>query len=75
MIRVLGYRSRRPAFDSQGYQIFWEVVGLERVPLNLVRITEGLLARKISGPGSRKPRLAAVKIRYKDHGTTSIRKS
>jgi hypothetical protein len=34
-----------------------EVVGLERGPLSLVRITEELLERKSSGSGSRKPRL------------------
>jgi hypothetical protein len=30
-------------FDSRRHQIFWEVVGLERVPLSLVRIIEELL--------------------------------
>jgi hypothetical protein len=30
-------------FDSRRYQIFWEVVGLERGPYNLVRIIEELL--------------------------------
>jgi hypothetical protein len=40
-----GYRSRGPGFDSRRY-IFLVVVGLERGPLNLVRITEGLLERK-----------------------------
>jgi hypothetical protein len=30
-------------FDSLRYQIFWEVVGLERGPLSLVRIIEELL--------------------------------
>jgi hypothetical protein len=33
-------------FDSQSYQIFWEVVVLERGPLSLVRITEELLEWK-----------------------------
>jgi hypothetical protein len=28
---------------SGGYQIFWEIVGLERGPLSLVRIIEELL--------------------------------
>jgi hypothetical protein len=31
------------------YQIFWEVVGLERCPLSLVSITEDLLGRNSSG--------------------------
>jgi hypothetical protein len=35
------------------------VVGLERGPLSLVRITEELLEWKSSGSGSRKPRLRA----------------
>jgi hypothetical protein len=43
MVRVPGYRSRGPGFDSQRYQIFWEVVSLERGPLSLVSITEELL--------------------------------
>jgi hypothetical protein len=33
------------------YQIFWEVVGLERGPLSLVNTTEELLGRKRSGSG------------------------
>jgi hypothetical protein len=38
-------------FDSRRYQIFWEVVGLERGPLSLVSTTEELLGRKSSGFG------------------------
>jgi hypothetical protein len=38
-------------FDSQCYQIFWEVVGLERGPISLVSVIEGLLERKSSGSG------------------------
>jgi hypothetical protein len=34
---------RGPGFDSRLYHIFLEVVGLERGPLSLVRITEELL--------------------------------
>jgi hypothetical protein len=41
----------RSGFDSQHYQIFWEVVGLERGPLNLVSTVEELLGRKSSGSG------------------------
>jgi hypothetical protein len=36
-------------FDSRRYQIFWDVVGLERGPLSLVSTTEELLERKSSG--------------------------
>jgi hypothetical protein len=58
VVRVPGYRSRGPGFDYRCYQIFCEVVGLERGPLSLVRITEELLDWKSSsGSGSRKPRL------------------
>jgi hypothetical protein len=57
---VPGYRSRDPEFDSRRYQIFSEVIGLERGPLNLVRIIEELLQWKISGSGSRNSRLTAV---------------
>jgi hypothetical protein len=51
VVRVPGYRSRGSEFSSQRYQIDWEVVGLEQVPLSLVRITEELIERKSSGPG------------------------
>jgi hypothetical protein len=51
VVRVSGYRSRGSEFDSRLYQIFWEVVGLQRGPLSLVRIIEELLQRKSSGSG------------------------
>jgi hypothetical protein len=57
VVRVLGCRSRSPEFDSWRYQIFWEVVGLEWGPLNLVSATGELLEWKNSGSGSRKPRI------------------
>jgi hypothetical protein len=57
VVRVPGYRSRGFGFDSQRYQIFWEVVGLERGPLSLVSTIEELLEWKSSGSGSIKPRL------------------
>jgi hypothetical protein len=43
VVRVPGYRTRR-------YQIFWEVVDLERGPLSLVSTTEALLDRKVAAP-------------------------
>jgi hypothetical protein len=43
---------QRSGLDSRRYQIFWEVVGLERGPLSLVSKIEELLGRKSSGPGS-----------------------
>jgi hypothetical protein len=43
--------TERPGFDSRRYQIFWEVVGLERGPLSHVTTIEELLERKSSGSG------------------------
>jgi hypothetical protein len=40
---------QRYGFDSRRYQIFWEVVGLERGTLSLVSTIEELLERKSSG--------------------------
>jgi hypothetical protein len=51
VVRVPGYRSRDPGFESRRYQIFWEVVGLERGPLSLVSTIEELLRRNSSGSG------------------------
>jgi hypothetical protein len=42
---------QRSGLDSRRYQLFWEVVGLERGPLSLVSTTEELLDRKNSGSG------------------------
>jgi hypothetical protein len=57
VVRVPGYTSRGLGFDSQRYQIFCEVVDLERGPLSLMSITEELLEWKSSGSGYRKPSL------------------
>jgi hypothetical protein len=40
---------QRSGFYSRRYQIFWEVVGLERGPLTLVSTAEELLERQSSG--------------------------
>jgi hypothetical protein len=42
---------QRSSFDSRRYQIFWEVVGLERDQISLVNTIEELLLRKSSGSG------------------------
>jgi hypothetical protein len=42
---------QRSGFNSRHYQIFWEVVGLERGPLSLVSTIEELLERKSRGSG------------------------
>jgi hypothetical protein len=49
VVRVPGYISKGPGFDSRGYQIFW-VVDLERGPLSLGRINEEVLERKVAPP-------------------------
>jgi hypothetical protein len=42
---------QRSGYDSWRYQIFWEVVGLERGPLSLVGTIEEILERKSSSSG------------------------
>jgi hypothetical protein len=71
VVRVPGYRSGCPTFDSRRYQIFWEVVCLERDPLSL----ECNWGGTCSGSGSRKSRLTAVGFCCADHVTPYIRKS
>jgi hypothetical protein len=41
---------QRSGFDFRSYQIFWEVVGLERGPLNLVSTTESYVKEKVAAP-------------------------
>jgi hypothetical protein len=48
VVRVPGYRSRGPGYDSRALQK--KVVGLERGPLSLVSATEELLDRKVAAP-------------------------
>jgi hypothetical protein len=54
VVRVPGYRSRGPRCDSRRYQVFWELVGLERGPLSLVTIIEELLEWNSSSSGQEK---------------------
>jgi hypothetical protein len=49
VVRVPGYRSRGPEYDSRALQK--KVVGLERGPLSLVSTTEELLGTNSSGSG------------------------
>jgi hypothetical protein len=39
---------QKPEFDYGHYQIFWEVVGLERGPLSLMSTIEELHERKVA---------------------------
>jgi hypothetical protein len=71
VIRFPGYRSRGLGLDSRYYQIFGELVGLERGRLS---ITEEPLIGEVAAPVW-KPRLTAVGIRCTDHAILSIRKS
>jgi hypothetical protein len=50
VVRVSGYRSRGPGFDSRRYKIFWEVGCLERGPLSLVRKLRRYLNEKVAAP-------------------------
>jgi hypothetical protein len=51
VVRVPGYRSGGPGFDSRHYN---KIMGLEQGPLSLVSATEQLLGRKSSGSGLEK---------------------
>jgi hypothetical protein len=42
---------QRSGFDPRRYQIFWEVLGLERSPLSLLSTNEELIDRKRSDSG------------------------
>jgi hypothetical protein len=53
--------------DSRSYQIFWEVMGLERSPLSLVSTIEKLLGRKSSGSGLENREYGRKGIRRADH--------
>jgi hypothetical protein len=72
-IRVSGYRSRGPGFNSQHYQIFWVVVGLESGPLSLVSTIEELFEKVVTSVY--KTENMAMEICCTDHITLSIRKS
>jgi hypothetical protein len=56
---------QRSGFDFRRYQMFWEVVSLERGSLSLVSKTDELLGRKYSGSG----------LENRDYGCTVIRRA
>jgi hypothetical protein len=66
---------QRSGFDYRRYQILWEVVSLERGPLNLVSTTEQLLGTEIVAAPVQKTDNTAVWICCDEHAKPSIRKS
>jgi hypothetical protein len=69
VVRFRNYRSRGPGFDSLHYQIFREVMGLERDPLSLVSTIEELLERKSSGSGLENREYGLKDAQRWPHGT------
>jgi hypothetical protein len=63
-------QSQRSGCDPRRYQIFWELMGLERGPLSPVSKIEELLERKSTGSGTEN---TAVGICRADHPTLSIK--
>jgi hypothetical protein len=49
VVKSFWLQIQRTGFNSRRYQIFWEVVGLERGSLSFVSTTEELFERKSSG--------------------------
>jgi hypothetical protein len=62
-------QTQRSGFDSWHYQIFWEVVGLERGPLSLMSTIEELLERKSSGSGVGNPDYGLRDLSHWPRGT------
>jgi hypothetical protein len=50
VVRVSGWKSGGPGFDSRRYKIFRVAVGLERGPLSLLSINEEPIERKVTAP-------------------------
>jgi hypothetical protein len=71
VVRVPGYRFRVLGFDFLHYQIFWEIVSLERGQFSLVITTEVLLGRNSSDSGLENWEFCRVA----DHATPSIRRN
>jgi hypothetical protein len=65
VVRVPGYRFRGPGFDSRCYQIFWELLSLERGTLRFLSTIEELFGRNSSS----KAENTAVGISCDDHET------
>jgi hypothetical protein len=50
VVRVSGYRSRGPGFDSQRFHFFWEAVGVEGGQLSLLNKTAEIIYVKLAAP-------------------------
>jgi hypothetical protein len=64
---------QRSGFDSRRYEIFWEVVGLERGPLSLLSTIEELLGKESSVSGLETENMV-LGIRHTNHVAPSIRR-
>jgi hypothetical protein len=64
-------QDQRSGFDSRGYRIYREVMGLERGPLSLVSTIVELLERKSNGSGLETEN-TAVGIHQADHVTPPL---
>jgi hypothetical protein len=67
-------QTQRFGFDSWCYQIFWEVVGLERSLLSFVSTIEELLDRKVAAPVQKAENMV-VRSRHADHVAPSSKQS
>jgi hypothetical protein len=72
VVRIPVYRSKGSGFDSRRYQIFLEVVSLERGTLSLVSTIEELLGRKVAA-SVYKTETTAVGNRCADLGTPILK--
>jgi hypothetical protein len=65
---------QRLEFNSQRYQIFWEVVGLERVSLSLVSTIKSCLEKRVTAAVYKNENTAG-EIRCVDHIALTILKN
>jgi hypothetical protein len=72
VVRVSGYGVQR--FGSRRYQIFWEVLCLERGPLSLVSTTEDLPESKRRGSGLESREYGRRDPSRWPHGTLNLQK-
>jgi hypothetical protein len=70
----LCYKPEGRGFASRRYQIFWEVVGLERGPLSFVSTIEELLGRKSIGSGLESREYGRMDPTHWTRGTPILKK-